>query len=484
MSRNLRKLLSWAAIASIVTVSILALYGTGQPLSANSNPQEIAELEEEALVTYHDPDPQMESNLNFYGAGVENWEEQRFVQFTLADAHLYHHWAQVEHDPDNAMPLEVVGGFDPATVMLDDVIPGREISLYDVMRDRANIQSYVVMNKDGEIVAEDYWNGTDKDTLHHIMSSTKSFSSMAAFIAEDLGILSMDDPIGKFAPELDGTAWADIPLKYFSDMTAGVLNLPESREGYHWSSLGAGADSSWDSAMPAAMGYNGHIEKDGALVPRPDAYGQINTFSEYLTEVFIPNVEPGAEPGAVYDYRDINTEMLGLAVTRASGMTLPEFYEAHLWSKGGFTSDMAMYASVNRESMASGAANITTRDFAIGSYLMVNDGKNFRGEQVLPIGYVEQVKNGDDEVRSAWSVKSYEALLMPNAFYKNQWRTVDYGGRTFSTMIGVNGQFSAFDHQTGNIVALTGAYREPSGQAMVRLYVDQVIMTIFDRLDN
>ncbi|NOI80566.1 serine hydrolase [Vibrio tubiashii] len=444
----------------------------------------IATLNPAYAVTYHEPNAQMEANLNHYGAGVENWEEKRFVQFTMADAHLYHHWAQVENNPNKAMPIKVLNSFDPAKVMLDDVIPGHKISLYDVMRDRASIQNYVIMNKKGEVIAEDYWNGTNKDTLNHIMSSTKSFSSMAAFIAEEEGLLSMNDPIGKYAPELKGSEWANIPLHYYADMTAGVVKLPKSRDGYHWSNYAAGADGSWDSSMPSAMGYNGHVEKDGKLIPRPDASGEINSFSEYLSKVFVKQAKPANPPGFGYEYRDINTEMLGLAVSRASGMTLAEFYEKYLWKKGGFTSDMAMYTSVNKESMASGAANMTTRDFAIGSFLMVNDGKNFKGEQVLPKKYIEQVKNGDDEVKQAWGRISYEHLLMPTAFYKNQWRTVEFGGRKFSTMIGVNGQFSAFDHKTGNIIALTGAYREPSGQAMVLLYVEQVMLNIFNQLDK
>ncbi len=435
-----------------------------------------------SAVTYHDPDPRMEENLNFFGAGVENWEEQRFVHFTMADAHLYHHWAQLHANPDNKMPLEVIGGFDPATIMLDDVIPGRRISLYDVMRDRANIQNYVVMNRDGQILGEDYWNGTDENTLNHLMSASKSFSSMAAFIAEEQGLISLDDPVGKYINEVEGTEWADIPLRYFSDMTAGALSIPKNREGYHWAALGAGADGSWDSSMPSALGYNGHIEKDGQLIPRPDAHGEINSFTEYLSKVYLPQIKPGAAPGEIYDYRDINTELLGLAVVRASGMTLPEFMETHLWQRGGFTSDTAMYVNVAKDAAASGALNMTTRDFAIGSYLMANGGKNWKGEQVLPTKYVEQVLNGDDQVRAAWPKKSYEALIMPDAFYKNQWRTVNYKGRTFSTMIGVNGQYSAFDHKTGTIVALTGAYREPSGLTMVMLYVDQIMMTIFEEM--
>ncbi len=435
-------------------------------------------------VTYHDPDPQMEANLNFYGAGVENWEEQRFVHLSMADAHLYHHWAQLHHDPDNAMPLEVVGGFDPETIMLDDVIPGRKISLYDVMRDRANIQNYVVMNRDGKILGEDYWNGTDENTLNHLMSASKSFSSMAAFIAEEQGLISLDNPVGTYVSEVEGSEWADIPLRYFSDMTAGALSIPKNREGYHWAALGAGADGSWDSSMPSSLGYNGHIEKDGVLIPRPDAHGEVNSFSEYLTKVWLPQIEPGAAPGEVYDYRDINTELLGLSVVRASGMPLPEYMETNLWQRGGFTSDTAMYVNVAKDSAASGALNMTTRDFAIGSFLMANGGKNWKGEQVLPAKYVEQVMQGDDQVRAAWPQKSYEALIMPNAFYKNQWRTVTYKGRTFSTMIGVNGQYSAFDHETGTVVALTGAYREPSGQTMVMLYVDQIMMTIFEEMDE
>ena len=105
------------------------------------------------IVTYHEPNSEMEKNLNYYGTGVENWEEKQFVQFTMADAHLYHHYALVPHNPDNVMPLQNLNTFDVRTFMIDDVIPGRKISMYDVMRDRANIQNYVIMNKKGEILA-------------------------------------------------------------------------------------------------------------------------------------------------------------------------------------------------------------------------------------------------------------------------------------------------------------------------------------------
>ncbi|WP_375748817.1 serine hydrolase domain-containing protein [Vibrio sp. HN007] len=434
-------------------------------------------------VTYHEPNAEMEANLNAYGAGVANWEEARLMPFTMADAHLYHNHAIMSHG--DKMPLKKVGGLDVSKIMLPSMVPDKKISLYDVMRDRGAISSYVVMNKKGEIIAEDYWNGTDKNTLFHLMSAGKSFSSMAAFIAQEQGLFSMSEPVGKYIEEFRGTPWGNIEIQHFADMTSGIINLPANREGYHWGNLGAGASGSWDSSMPSVFGYNGHITKeDGTVIPKPDALGELKSFGEYL-QYFAKNVKPVYPKGVAYEYKDMNTEVLGQLIVRTSGMTLSEFIEKNLWSKAGFNSDAALYTNYLKESAASGSLNATTRDFAIGSYLMVNGGKNWKGEQVLPPQLIEQVMNGDDVVKKAWLKVSYEKDISPNAFYKNQWRTVEHPvtGRKISTMIGVNGQYSAFDHKTGNIIAITGNYREPSGQVMVMTYVFDTIYTIFEALD-
>ena len=431
-------------------------------------------------ITFHGPSAEMEKNLNRYGAGVANWEEGQFMRFTMADAHLYHHYALVK--PGDPMPLKAKGNFDVSRIMVDDVIPGKQISLYDVMRDRASIQSYVVMNNQGEILAEDYFNGTTPETKHHIMSAHKSFTSMLAFIAQEEGFIKMSDPIGKYAPELKGTKWENIAIQNFSDMTAGIKNLPASRDGYHNWGMPDG-EMSWDSSMATVLGYSGMREKDGKVIPRADAQGDLETFSDYL-KVFAEQIEPSYDPGYAYLYRDMNTEMLGLSIVRGSGMLYAEFMAKYLWTQGGFNDDMALFVNQAHENAASGSMNVTARDFAIGSYLMVNGGKNWKGEQVLPEAYIQAVKEGDDEVKAAWSRASYEGDLVPNAFYKNQWRTWTSAGRTMSTMIGVNGQFSAFDHKTGNIVATQGAYRVPTGQAHVQIYLFDVIGRIFEALDK
>ncbi len=432
--------------------------------------------------TYHGPSQEMLDNLARYDVSVRAWEEARHMRLVMADTHLFHHHATVH--PTEAMPLKVVGGFDPAVMLVDDIRPGKKISMENRMRDHASIQSYVVMNKDGEILSEGYWSNTEPTTQHHVMSAHKSFSSTLAFAVAEAGFFDMNDPVGKHIPEFRGTKFENIPVQHFSDMTAGIWDIPKSRGNYHNWGMDGLTTGSWDSHMAVAVGYNGLIENDkGEMVPPEDAYGQLNTFSEWLT-MFVGEVEPDGAPGDFYAYRDVNTEVLGRVVVNVTGLPYAEAFDKFLWSKGGFNHDVSFFVNQEKESAASGSMNVTARDFAIGSYLMVNDGKNWKGEQVIPQAYIDAVKGGDDVVKAAWAQREYEADVYPQAFYKNQWRTVTdpNTGKTLSTMIGVNGNFSAFEHETGNIIAVQGAYREPTGYAYVQLYVREVIQPILNKL--
>jgi CubicO group peptidase (beta-lactamase class C family) len=160
--------------------------------------------------------------------------------------------------------------------------------------------------------------------------------------------------------------------------------------------------------------------------------------------------------------------------------------DQYLWSKGGFNYPMSLFVNQVHDSLASGSMNCANRDFAIGSWLMANGGKNWKGEQVVPKGYIEQILNGNKRVKDAFPRVSYEKHLAPHAFYTNQWRTItdDKTGRTISVMVGVNGQWSAFDHKTGNVVAVFGSYREHTGTAFGQLYIWDVIMPLFEKMEQ
>ena len=431
-----------------------------------------------ASVTYHEPDEQFESNLHKYGAGVKNWEQDQYMRFTMADTQLFHYYAKITPDPTNKMPLKVVNTLDISKIMVDDVIPGKKISMYNLMRDRASVDSYVIINKKGEIVAEDYWNNSTKKTNHHLMSANKSFSAMAAFIVADMGFFKLSDPAGKWLEELEGTPWADIPLQYYADMTSGMDKLLDLSN--KWGMPGG---ATWDTSMSSALGYSGLVKRDGKLLPPLDNQGDLRCFSDYLYK-FAHTRKPAWKAGYAYQYRGLNTEILALVAERTTGLNLAEMMDKYVWSKGGFQYPATFFVNQKHESLASGSMNCSARDFAIGSWLMANGGKNWKGEQVVPQGFIYAINKGDKVVREAFPKVSYEAKLAPHAFYKNQWRTITNNktGRSISVMVGVNGQWSGFDHTTGNAIAVFSAYREHTGAAFGQLYIWEILMPLFDKL--
>ena len=57
----------------------------------------------------------------------------------------------------------------------------------------------------------------------------------------------------------------------------------------------------------------------------------VPSFSDYLKAVQ-PNLN--VEPGTVFDYQTINTEVLGLIIEKVSGMSLNQYMTLKLWANG------------------------------------------------------------------------------------------------------------------------------------------------------
>ncbi len=430
-------------------------------------------------VEYYEPVKEIEEGLNTFGAGIANWEEQHLGAFTYPDAHLYHRHAFIMNNAEDKAPMvmspvqvdiskvQVFGG----TGMMD---------LYSFMRDRANIHNFVLMDSDGRIMAEDYWNGTNIDTANHAMSAGKSFTAMVSAIAIEKGYLKMSDPIEKWIPEFAGSPLAGAKLQHFADMRAGIRTIDAKHDDandYHWS---MGEWSTWDWAMPLAAGYNGFdVDETGKPINRMTAHGRLDGLEEYLT-VLAKNVKLGNAHGEGYNYKCANTEVLGLATERAikeaAGLTFNEFMEEELWTKGGFQTPLAVYSDLNHGRMPySGGVNPTARDFALMAQIMADGGKNFRGDQIVPKWFVDQVQNGNDEVRRAWQFKdNQEQIADPEGFYTNQFRTVSVNGRKISAMVGVNGQFNVIDWTTGNTLSMFSSFGKPSGPTMIATFFNVI----------
>jgi CubicO group peptidase (beta-lactamase class C family) len=81
----------------------------------------------------------------------------------------------------------------------------------------------LVVLKDGQIVYENYFKGTQPDDLRISWSVAKSYLSALVGILLDQGaIASLDDPVTTYAPKLKGTAYDGATLRNVLNMASGV----------------------------------------------------------------------------------------------------------------------------------------------------------------------------------------------------------------------------------------------------------------------
>ena len=77
----------------------------------------------------------------------------------------------------------------------------------------AGLSNCLVVTRDGEIVDERYWNDWDETSDQEVFSATKSISSTLVGIAQDRGLLDIDDKASEYIPEWVGTASEDVTIR-------------------------------------------------------------------------------------------------------------------------------------------------------------------------------------------------------------------------------------------------------------------------------
>jgi CubicO group peptidase (beta-lactamase class C family) len=206
----------------------------------------------------------------------------------------------------------------------------------------------ILIIKNGKIVAEQYYNGYDKDIAHNVKSVSKSFLSALTGIALREGYLdSLNQKMVDFFPEyahyVIDDRQNDINIRDLLMMRAGL-----DHERNNYSQLYQNAD--WIRAT---------LE---------------------LTLFF--------DPGSTFSYNTFQTHLLSAILTKASGMNTFVFFEKFLLDP--------LHISLSRwqqgpQGYYFGGNNMyfTPRDMAKLGYLYLNNG-NINGEQIIPSKWIEE----------------------------------------------------------------------------------------------
>ncbi len=290
---------------------------------------------------------------------------------------------------------------------------GREYTLDDYLAHQRTTGLLVIRN--GEILVERYQ--YERTPSHRFVSNSmaKSIVSLGIGIAlRDRAIRSLDDKAADYVPELADNAYGKTSLRDLLRMSSGV----KFSEDY----------TGTDDAAKFSRAVN---------TSRGSTIDAIKMFDEREVAA-----------GTRFRYASIETNVLGLVLTRATGRRASDFVAEKIWQPLGAESDATWITASDGNERFAGAFSATLRDWGRFGILLANDGMR-NGNAVLPFDYL---------------IEATDRRAHPDAFapkgrgfgYGYQFWTMGSDARRFA-LIGVYGQAIYVDPQLRLVLVHTAA---------------------------
>jgi len=245
--------------------------------------------------------------------------------------------------------------------------------------------SFLVIQNDS-IQYEEYWDDYGLKSYSNSFSMAKTYVSVLIGIALKEGkIKSLDQPVADFIPEFKKDARKKITIKDLLTMSSG-LNWDESY---------------LNPFSVTTRAYYGDNLKQTCLMLR--------------------SIE---EPGEKFEYKSGDTQILSFVLEKATGKTVPEYFEEKLWQATGSENDALWSLDKKKGSVkAYCCINSNARDFARLGKLYLQKG-NWDGQQIVDSAYVKasltptSMPNGEEEGGKPVNFYGYSWWLLPN--YKGE----------------------------------------------------------------
>lgn len=320
--------------------------------------------------------------------------------FSAMDRLFFHADLPVEPDTNSTLPAN-----PRALPDLDDWVKERALTA-------------LVVLKNGELVHEDYFQGTSADDRRVSWSVAKSWLSALVGILLDEGVIdSLDDPVTRYAPELEGSAYDGASLRQVLQMASGVRF---DEDYFDWHS---------------------DINRMGRVLALG---GSMDNFAIAIDELEY-------EPGERFQYVSIDTHVVGMVIRGATGRDISELMVERLMNPLGLESQPYYITDRHGVAFVLGGLNMTTRDYARFGQLYLQQGA-WNGEQLVPADWVAQ--------STAPSSPTPEDHIQ----YGFKWWVPEDASEGEYLARGVYGQFTYINEPAGVVIAANSAdrgFRDP-----------------------
>jgi CubicO group peptidase (beta-lactamase class C family) len=232
------------------------------------------------------------------------------------------------------------------------------LDLVTALDSQINEVHSLMLVRHGKVVAEGWWAPYTASDLHSMYSVTKSFNGTAVGMAIDAGLLSVDDKVLKFFPDLN-PANPDANLQQMT--VKNMLTMSTGHAADTIDRMRAAPNNEWTKAF-----------------------------------LQLPVENP---PGSAFVYNSGAAYMLGAIVQNLTGMTVEEYLTPRLFEPLGL--DNRIWGkSPEGVNMGDGGLEITTEELAQFGLLYLQNGQ-WDGKQIVPPDWVtaatsKQISNGND----------------------------------------------------------------------------------------
>ena len=250
------------------------------------------------------------------------------------------------------------------------------VSFETFLHEKRTVAFLIVRND--SLIYERYFDGYSQDSPLPSFSIAKSVVSALVGIAIREGkIKSVDQPVTDFIPELADSGFKKVTLKNLLEMRSGI----RFTEGY---------------ANP---------------------FGEMAKFY-YGTNLrrYTLNLKTQGPSGKGYSYQSANTQLLAIALERATGKKLPDYFDEKLWIPMGCEHDASwnIDSKVNQEPKAFCCINAPAVDFAKFGQLFLHRGMVGNDTVVSPHWVSESLTIANDSKDSQGFSYTYHWRVLEN----------------------------------------------------------------------
>ncbi len=223
-----------------------------------------------------------------------------------------------------------------------------------------NAAGVMVWHK-GKVRFEDYALGMTPDQRWTSFSVAKSFTStlLGAAIADGF-ISGLNDPVTQYIPALKGSAYDGVTVRQLATMTSGVA---------------------WN---------------EDYTDPQSDV-AQMNRFVvEYGPDAIVEQMkrlEREAPAGEKFVYKTGETNLIGVLVENAVGLSLAEYSQRKIVEPAGFESGMFWMVDPRGGNIGGCCLSLTLADYTRMGVFVLNGGKRADGTSVVPEGWFAEASS-------------------------------------------------------------------------------------------